>query len=181
MEDFFCLREVFQKGNLMCKLDMRDAHFSVPNHQSSRKYLCFLWAGNLYEFLCLCFGLSAVPRIFTKLLEVRVSVLRRINISNNNFPRWYFFDRTNYRGRFNVQVQCKLSFSISGVHSKLEKHHLSSVQEIEFLGLKVSSLDMTFSQTQGKMLKVQTQCRDLLKQCLCLARTWCIPFIHSSL
>ena len=28
------------------------------------------------------------------------------------------FDRTNYRGRFNFQVQSKLSFSTSGVYSK---------------------------------------------------------------
>ena len=63
----------------MCKLDMEDAYFSVPLHQSSGNYVRFSWSGNLYEFLCLCFGLGPAPRIFTTLLKIPVSVLSRIN------------------------------------------------------------------------------------------------------
>ena len=37
---------------------------------------------------------------------------------------------------------------------------------------------MTVSLNQGKILEVQTQCRDILKQYLYLARTWWISFIH---
>ena len=54
--------------------------FSVPLHQSSRNYVRFSWSGNLYEFFCLCFGLGPAPKIFTKLLKIPVSVLRRTNI-----------------------------------------------------------------------------------------------------
>ena len=43
MEGFFCLREMLQKYNFMCKLDIKDTYFSVPLHQSSRKYVRFLW------------------------------------------------------------------------------------------------------------------------------------------
>ena len=32
------------------------------------------------EFLCLCFGWESAPRIFTKLLKIPISVLRRICI-----------------------------------------------------------------------------------------------------
>ena len=65
----------------MCKLELKDANFStVSLHKDSRKLLRFLCAGNLYEFLCLCFGLRPAPRIFTKLLKVPVSVLRRLMI-----------------------------------------------------------------------------------------------------
>ena len=56
MERLFCLHELLHKGDYMCKLDMKDAYFSVPLHQSSRNYVRFSWSGNLYEFLCLCFG-----------------------------------------------------------------------------------------------------------------------------
>ena len=34
-----------------------------------------------YEFICLCFGLGPAPRIFTKLMKIPISILRRINIS----------------------------------------------------------------------------------------------------
>ena len=64
----------------MCKLDLKDAYFSVPLEKISRKFVRFRWSGNLYEFLCLCFGLGPAPRIFTKLLKVSMTILRKINI-----------------------------------------------------------------------------------------------------
>ena len=42
----------------MCKLDLKDAYFSVPVGQNSRKFVRILWKGTLYEFVCLCFGLG---------------------------------------------------------------------------------------------------------------------------
>ena len=64
----------------MCKLDMKDTYFSVPQHRSSKIYVWFSWSGNLYEFHGLCFGLGPAPRIFKKLLKMPISVVRRINI-----------------------------------------------------------------------------------------------------
>ena len=63
----------------MCKLDMKDACFSVPVHHSSKNYIPFSWSGNLYEFLSLCFRLGTAPRILIKLLKIPMSILRRIN------------------------------------------------------------------------------------------------------
>ena len=34
MKSLFCLRKLLQEADYMCKLDMKDAHFSVPLHQS---------------------------------------------------------------------------------------------------------------------------------------------------
>ena len=80
MEGLFCLCELLQERDYIYKLDMKDAYFSVPLHQLSRNYIRFSWSGNLYEFLCLCFGLGPAPRVFTKLLKIPMPVLRRINI-----------------------------------------------------------------------------------------------------
>ena len=77
MEGLHCLKYVLQKGDYICKIDLKDAYFSVPLHKDSRKLVRFPWPGNLYEFLCLCFGLGPAPRIFTKLSKVLISVLRR--------------------------------------------------------------------------------------------------------
>ena len=77
----FCLRELLREGYCMCKLDMKDAYFSVLLHQSSRKYVRFSWSKrNLYDFLYLYFGWGPAPIIFKKLLKIPMSILRRIII-----------------------------------------------------------------------------------------------------
>ena len=40
----------------------------------------FQQKGNLFQFLCLCSGLPPAPRILAKLVNIFVSILRRINI-----------------------------------------------------------------------------------------------------
>ena len=63
----------------MCEMDVKDAFVSVPLNPAPTKVVRFLWSGKLYKFLCLCFGLGSAPTIFTKLLKVPVSGLRRLN------------------------------------------------------------------------------------------------------
>ena len=38
---------------LFTVLDLHSAYFSIPVHDESRKYLKFVWKGNLYEFIFL--------------------------------------------------------------------------------------------------------------------------------
>ena len=80
MERLNLLQNMLQKGDYMCKLDLKDAYFCVPLKKESRKYVRFQWEGTLYEFLCLCFGLGPAPLIFTKILKVPISLLRRLQI-----------------------------------------------------------------------------------------------------
>ena len=80
MEGLHCLKYLLKKNDFLCKIDLKDAYFSVPLCMSSRKFVRLTWSGNLYEFLCLYFGLGAAPRIFSKLLKVPIALLRRLNI-----------------------------------------------------------------------------------------------------
>ena len=80
MEGLRAVKNILSDGDLMCKLDLKDASFTVPLSTRSRKLVRFFWKGKLHEFLCLAFGLGLAPRIFTKLLKVPISILRRLNI-----------------------------------------------------------------------------------------------------
>ena len=80
MEDLLRFKKVLLKGNYMHKLDLQDAYFLVPLNKKSRKYVRFLWSNNLYEFMCLCFGLGSAPRVFTDLLKIPIALLPRLNI-----------------------------------------------------------------------------------------------------
>ena len=52
----------------------------VPPHQDSQENSSFQWQEKLCQFHCLRFGLSSVPRVFTKLAKVPISILRRLNV-----------------------------------------------------------------------------------------------------
>ena len=67
MQGLHCYQNILKKEYYMCKLDLKDAYFSVPLNLASRKLVCFLWSGKLYKFLCLCFRVGPVPRIFYKI------------------------------------------------------------------------------------------------------------------
>ena len=64
----------------MIKIDLKHAYYSVNTASESRKLLSFTWNGTLYEYTSLVFGLGPAPRMFTKLLKVPITVMRKINI-----------------------------------------------------------------------------------------------------
>ena len=78
MEEMFLLKEMFLPGDKMCKIDLKDAYFVIPLPVKSRKYVRFQWKALLYEFCCLCFGISPAPLDFTKLLKVPIPLSRKL-------------------------------------------------------------------------------------------------------
>ena len=73
MEALFLLKKMLP-GDKMCKIDLKYVYFAIPLSVKSRRYVRFQWKGLLYEFCCLCFGLSPAPLVFTKLLKVPISL-----------------------------------------------------------------------------------------------------------
>ena len=59
---------LIKQNSYLTSLDLRDAYFTIPVKVTHRKYLRFLWKRTLYEFVCMCFGLSPALRIFTKVM-----------------------------------------------------------------------------------------------------------------
>ena len=63
-------------GAYMASLDLKDAYYSLLIHKYFRKFLGFQWKGRFYQFLCLPFGITIAPRVFTKVLKPVVYVTR---------------------------------------------------------------------------------------------------------
>ena len=80
MESLKDVKNILNKGVYMMKIDLKDAYYSIPLHESSRKYVRFQWERNLYECCCLMFGLGPAPRIFSKLLKIPIALLRKLKI-----------------------------------------------------------------------------------------------------
>ena len=162
MEGLHCLKYLLEENDFLCKIDLKDAYFSVPLCMSSRKFVRFAWSGNLYEFLCLCFGLGPAPRIFSKLLKVPIALLRRLNIR-----LVIYLDDILLMGRTLEEILMSrdtLIFLLQhlGFVINLKKSVLKPSQQMEFLGLKIDTHTMTLALTEEKMKKVILKCQNLL-------------------
>ena len=68
METLQHVTELLKRDAYFTSIDLENAHFSIPISKNLRKYLKFIW-NVLYEFVCLAFGLSSAPRVFTKIMK----------------------------------------------------------------------------------------------------------------
>ncbi|KAG1392178.1 hypothetical protein G6F58_012566 [Rhizopus delemar] len=76
MEGVPALRDIIEKDDFMCKVDLKDAYVVVPVHKASQKYLTFENNNIVYQYTSLAFGLSIAPRVFSKLMRYAVEHLR---------------------------------------------------------------------------------------------------------
>ena len=149
MEGVQNLKHMLQKGDYMCKLDLR-------------QFVVVRWSGNLYKFFCFCFSVGPDPYIFTKLLKVPMTILRKINtkiiISLDDVVLIGHCLEEIFVSRDTV-IFClqHLGFVINW-----KKSLLTPVQEIEFLNLKIHSVTLELSLNRTKIYKVVSECQHLL-------------------
>ena len=87
MENIDIVLKSIKRNSYFISCDLQNAYFSLPIHVSHRKYLRFEWNDTLYQFNCLCLGISCGPRVFTKLMKVIFAHIRRKGISS-----FYYID-----------------------------------------------------------------------------------------
>ena len=75
-EGIHTLKDLLKIGDWMTKVDLKDAYFMIPAHNSNRPLLSFIARGHHYQFTCLPFGLSCAPWVFTKTLKPVAAMLR---------------------------------------------------------------------------------------------------------
>ena len=116
---------------------------------------CFHWKSLLYEFCCPWLGLSPATLVFTKLLKVPVSLLKKLNLrriiylDNMLLTTCSLEDFLMARDLLIFILQ-HLEFLIS-----IKKFYLEPTSTLEFLGAIVDSGEMTLSLPKEKLLKVQ--------------------------
>ena len=71
------VKDAVQLNDWAFSFDLTDAYLHIPIHHRSRKFLRFTLRGRVYQFKALPFGLSTSPFVFTRLMEVIATFLRR--------------------------------------------------------------------------------------------------------
>ncbi|XP_065892460.1 uncharacterized protein [Dysidea avara] len=145
----------------MVKLDLKDAYFAIPIHQEHQKWLRFQWQDQLYQFQCLPFGLSSAPRVFTKVTCPIVAWLRQLGMKIMSYIDQITTTQEEacLQAKLTVENFQRLDFQVH--HSK---SLLCPQQELEFLGVLVSSSPPAFSLTPHKLKGLETKATQLLKK-----------------
>lgn len=163
MESLKHVKDLIKPNDWMVKIDLKDAYFTIPLHENSQKYVRFLWEGKLYEFLCLCFGLGPAPRLFTKLLKVPISLLRRINIRVVIFlDDLLIFGSTEEI----IMARDTVLFLLEnlGFIINQEKSVLTPSRIMEYLGMVINSIEMTITLTEEKIESLMKLCTQVKKE-----------------
>ena len=75
METAQSVLQSLRPGDWMVSLDLQDAYLQVPVHPASRCYLRFCLGDAVYQFRALCFGLSAAPQVFIRVMAPVSSIM----------------------------------------------------------------------------------------------------------
>ena len=76
MEDKEVVSTLIEKDDFLASIDLKDAFFTIPLNEKSKKFTVFEFENKRYQYNVLPFGLSSSPRIFTKILKCVISFLR---------------------------------------------------------------------------------------------------------
>ena len=143
-------------------LDLKSAYNTIAIHDSHTKYLKFFFAGKHYRFVALPNGLKSGPRLFTKLLRVVFSALRRMGLESS-----YYLDDAYLQG--NTFDLCKTN--ILTIVRWLGKfgfviHPIKSVfyptQKLTHVDFQLNLEAMTITLPPEKAQRVKACCDQLL-------------------
>ena len=162
MEDLKVVADILRPQDFMCKIDLKDTYFAVPIHPKHQRLLCFQFQNVTYQFKCLPFGLTSAPRVFTKALKPLVAFARRLGLRICIYIDDMLILNSQREGALRdaslmIHMLENLGFTVN-----MEKSILFPSQEMEFLGVLVSSIHMSFSLPDSKVVNLQNECRRLL-------------------
>ena len=148
------VRNAVRLNDWAFSLDLTDAYLHVPIHRRSRKYLRFTLKGRVYEFKALPFGLSTSPLVFTRLMSVIATFVRKRAITLHPYlGDW--LARNQSRRALLEHRQFLLSLINSlGLIINYEKSDLVPAQVFTFIGMEFLTQTNIVRVPQDRVLKI---------------------------
>ena len=162
MEGLGTALELVTKGCFMASIDLEKAYYSILMDPSFRKLLRFEWRGKLYQYRGLPNGLNVGPKVFTRVVKVLASELRK-----KGFLNVFYLDdsllisNTYQECSENVRVSMSLLTS-AGFEINQEKSVLTPSNLVRFLGFFIDSVAMTVYLPQDKVTRMESLCKAVL-------------------
>ena len=134
MESLQSALRMMRSGCYMASIDLKDAYYTVSVNMEYRKFLRFLWKGQLFEYTCLPNGLARSPRLSTKIMKPVFGHLRSLG-----YLSVIYIDDTYLQGQ-TYEECCNNVQSTSNLISELgfcineDKSEFRSSKQLVFLG-----------------------------------------------
>jgi len=163
MENLSTALRLLKPNYYMSTIDLKDAYYAVPIHKDSKKILRFNWDNQIYEFQCLPFGLCTAPRVFTKLMKVVVTYLRKQGVILVIYLDDILIAASSYAickryVSLTVDTLTRLGFLINW-----EKSRIKPGQVVKFLGFGIDTHAMKIFLPPDKIQKAFTRIANMLK------------------
>ena len=149
---------MIQPGDFFVSIDLTDAYYCIAMHVLSLPFLTFYFLNVYYQFTCLPQGLSSAPRIFTKVICVILTFLRRQNIRIAAWIDDFLIASSSLSLCKEQAFQAVRTFEELGFVPNLEKSQLSPSQRICHLGLIWDSVEFSVSVPLDKIEHVKRKC-----------------------
>ena len=170
MEGLNTLLDLLSGSEFFTTIDLKDAYFTIPIHRDHYKYLRFEWNSTLFEFICLPFGLSSAPRVFTKVLKPFVGSIRNKGIRLVIYlDDMAIISSSRELSSQEAAIVVRTLESLGFIINK-EKSVLIPSQRIVFLGYVIDSVAMTVSLPEEKLNKLKEQTLSLWEKPQCSIR-----------
>lgn len=127
------------------------------------RYLRFSYRGTLYEFRCLPFGLSSVPRAFTKILKPVATLIRSLGIRIVIYLDGILLLHQDKDALLKIFHQVLELLQHLGFTVKREKCSPCPPQQLVFLGGLLDSVKMMISLSPEKLDTIIEEVREIQK------------------
>lgn len=161
METFKTALNLIRQNCWMASIDLVSAYYCVPIDKQDRKYLKFLWEGQLYEYSCYSNGLAQCPRNFTKLTKPIYSHLHGLgHIITGYLDDSLLIAEDQTSCLANIADTIKL-FDQLGFIVHANKSILKPTQEITYLGFVINSKEMSVKLTDKRKDSLLNFCTEI--------------------
>ena len=150
--------KLIKRGDFFVSIDLSDAYFCIAMHLFSMPFLTFIFLEVFYQFTCLPQGLSSAPRIFTKVIRVVLSFLRRQNIRIAAWIDDFILTASSLSLCKDQTFKTLGTFKELGFLPNLEKSQLVPTQRICHLGLEWDSVEFSVSVPKDKIKAIKKKC-----------------------
>ena len=135
-------------------LDLTDAYLHVPIHRRSCKYLRFTLKGRVYEFKALPFSLSTSPFVFTHLMFVIVTFVRKRAITLHPYLDDWLARNQNRRVLLEHRQFLLSLINSLGLIINYKKSDLVPAQVYTFIGMEFLTQANIVRVPQDRVLKI---------------------------